>query len=93
MVSIKHEFEDHIEWRNQYGVAHNEGGPAIEWSNGDKMWLWNGQYHRIGGPAIAWMDGHKEWWVEDNMISKHIWDFFNDENTDPDHTLIYVPIR
>ena len=47
---------------NNAGEWHRENGPAIEWSNGTKIWYQNGQLHRIGGPAIVCTNGHKEWW-------------------------------
>ena len=46
-------------------VLHRENGPAVEWSNGDKVWYQNGQLHRTDGPAIDRASGHKEWWQND----------------------------
>ena len=43
-------------------IRHRENGPAIEYSNGDRVWYQNGQLHRIDGPAIEGMSRHKEWW-------------------------------
>jgi len=42
---------------------HREDGPAIEWSDGYKVWYLNGNRHREDGPAIEYADGGKEWWV------------------------------
>ena len=46
-------------------VLHRENGPAVECSNGDKVWYQNGQLHRTDGPAIDRASGHKEWWQND----------------------------
>ena len=35
----------------------------VEWTNGSKYWLLNGQYHRADGPAMEFTDGYKEWWL------------------------------
>ena len=43
-------------------IRHRENGPAIEYSNGDRVWYQNGLLHRIDGPAIEGMSRHKEWW-------------------------------
>jgi len=40
---------------------HRTDGPAVEYSDGTKMWYVNGQKHREGGPAIEWGDGTKVW--------------------------------
>ena len=44
------------------GRYHRDGGPAVEWANGDKFWYQNGQRHRTDGPAIEWRNGTKEWY-------------------------------
>ena len=46
-------------------IRHRENGPAVEYSNGDKVWYQNGQLHRTDGPAIDRASGHKEWWQND----------------------------
>ena len=30
-------------WKNARGILHRLGGPAIEWEDGQKMWVWNGR--------------------------------------------------
>ena len=42
---------------------HREDGPAIEHTDGTKIWLLNGEYHREDGPAIEFADGTKEWFL------------------------------
>jgi hypothetical protein len=45
------------------GQFHREDGPAVEWSNGTKIWYRNGQLHREdGGPATEYPDGYKAWY-------------------------------
>ena len=49
----------------EHSIRHRENGPAVEYSNGDKLWYQNDQLHRIDGPAIDRANGHKEWWQND----------------------------
>ena len=42
-------------------------GPAIEWSDGSKLWYVNGKIHRIDGPAVEWSWGSKEWWINGKL--------------------------
>ena len=44
-------------------ILHRENGPAVEYSNGDRVWYQNGLLHRIDGPAIEWRDGDKRWYI------------------------------
>jgi hypothetical protein len=78
------------------GKRHREGGPAVEWADGDKEWYVNGQLHREGGPAMEWAGKYKAWWIKGRRISIHCWTIIlnaNEKYTEPDHTLVYVPIR
>jgi hypothetical protein len=38
MKSIKKEYSDRIEYRNEQGYLHREDGPATEWFDGAKFW-------------------------------------------------------
>jgi hypothetical protein len=51
------------------GKLHKIGGPAVEYSNGDKAWYQNGLQHRIDGPAIECANGEKYWYYEDELIN------------------------
>jgi hypothetical protein len=52
-------------WINKGGELHRLNGPAVEFSDGCKIWYCDGKLHRIGGPAIEKMDGTKEWYEDD----------------------------
>jgi hypothetical protein len=93
MKSYKRETGDLTEWRNIEHQLHRLDGPALEYPNGDKYWYQYGNFHRQGGPALEYSGGYKEWWIRGHKVSIHVWDFFNDEGIEPDHTLVYVPIR
>ncbi len=54
-------------------VLHREGGPAIEWSGGDRFWCHNGVYHREDGPAIERVTGDNEWYI--NGVKLTEWKF------------------
>ena len=45
-------------------IYHRLDGPAVEYTNGDKIWYKEGKYHRLDGPAIEWADGSKSWYKE-----------------------------
>jgi hypothetical protein len=54
-------------WRNDNGQLHKEGGPAIEYANGDKHWYINNLHHREDGPAIEYSNGDKCWYINDKL--------------------------
>jgi hypothetical protein len=73
MTSIKEEFVNRIEYRNEQGKLHREGGPAIEYHDGTKSWYINGQWHREDGPSFEWRDGTKSWYLNDKRYSEDEW--------------------
>ena len=55
--------EDGIFWLNSKGQRHREdGGPAVEYSNGVKEWYINDELHREDGPAIMYPNGGSKFW-------------------------------
>ena len=62
-MSIRVEFYDKVEWRDEFDQLHYEDGPAVEYANGTRFWYVNGHPHRVGAPAIEWANGTCEWWV------------------------------
>ena len=53
----------------EHSIRHRENGPAVEYSNGDKLWYHNDQLHRIDGPAIISERGDK-YWYQNNRIHR-----------------------
>jgi hypothetical protein len=51
-------------WLND--ERHREGGPAVQWANGDETWYAHGQLHREDGPAMAW-GGVKFWYLNGQL--------------------------
>ena len=51
-----------LRYYNAQGQLHREYGPAIEYSNGSRVWYQNGQRHRIDGPAVEYSDGDRVWY-------------------------------
>ena len=49
-------------------ILHREDGPAIEYSNGAKIWYQNHKLHRMDGPAAEYVSGNKGWFVNDVFI-------------------------
>ena len=47
------------------GKLHNEDGPAIITTHGDKFWYVNGKRHREDGPACELIGGGKLWYAND----------------------------
>ena len=43
-------------------VFHRVGGPAVEYTDGTKVWLQNGNRHRDNGPAFEFANGDKRWY-------------------------------
>ena len=58
------------EWYNKANQLHRLDGPAVECSNGSKVWYQNGKYHRLDGPAYEGSDGSKEWCIEGKEYSE-----------------------
>ena len=50
------------------GQLHREDGPAVEYTNGDKMWYFNDRLHREDGPAVEYANGKKSWWINGYCI-------------------------
>ena len=50
-------------WYKNY-YLHREGGPALEWTNGDKSWYQHGKLHREDGPAIEYINGYNAWFFK-----------------------------
>jgi hypothetical protein len=51
-------------------VRHREDGPAVEYSNGDKTWWYNGKCHREDGPAVEFVCGRKSWYLNGEHVSE-----------------------
>lgn len=60
IVEISEDFT--FKYYNSSLELHREDGPAIENSNGTKIWYKNGVRHRDDGPAIEYASGAKQWW-------------------------------
>ena len=48
-------------------ILHREDGPAVEYTNGTKVWYLNGTHHREDGPAVEYLDGYKEWYIDGKL--------------------------
>ncbi len=56
-----------IRWYNDKGELHRLDGPAVEMTDGSKLWYVDGKIHRLDGPAIECPDGYKQWYVDDKL--------------------------
>jgi hypothetical protein len=56
-------------WFKDDGLCHREGGPAIEYADGTKIWCMNGKFHRLDGPAIEDVNGTIEWYLNGEQYS------------------------
>jgi hypothetical protein len=50
-------------------LLHREDGPAIEYSNGDQDWFFEGKRHRLDGPAMTYADGNKSWYFNGKRVN------------------------
>jgi hypothetical protein len=57
-------------WLLPNGLGHRGDGPAIEYTNGDEIWLINGKKHREDGPAVELIDGRKYWFINNVEYTK-----------------------
>ena len=51
------------------GQLHRLYGPAVEYSDGSKLWYQNGQRHRLDGPAVERDDGYRAWYQNGRLHS------------------------
>ena len=58
---------------NLDGFFHRENGPAIEYADGTKKWVFNGKLHRENGPAVELPNGKKHWFLNGREYSEEIW--------------------
>ena len=73
-VKVEHEFYsdgtvDKV-WKNKNGKYHREDGPALEYSNGVRIWYKNNRWHREDGPACIYSDGKFEYYLFNKSFSK-----------------------
>jgi hypothetical protein len=68
IISQNFEPVNDIIWKNEFGMAHREDGPAIVWANGDQGWYYCGVRHRKNGPSIEYANGNREWWVRGRRL-------------------------
>jgi len=54
-------------WKNADGEYHREDGPAIEYTDGSKVWYLNDNCHREEGPAVEYYNGTKEWYLHGEL--------------------------
>ena len=67
----KKEIDMHgVYYYNSEVKCHRLDGPAVEYVNGDKYWIVDGNRHRLDGPAIMCSDGYKEWWINNEEYNK-----------------------
>jgi len=51
-------------------VFHRENGPAVEYADGTKLWLHNGNRHRDNGPAFEFANGEKRWYLNGVQLTE-----------------------
>ena len=55
--------EGTVRYHNSNNLLNREDGPAIEYSNGDRVWFLGGKLHREDGPAVELVSGSREWYL------------------------------
>jgi hypothetical protein len=71
-ISNEKEYKNYKFWNiihyNEKNEWDREDGPALERSNGGKLWYKNNKRHREDGPAVEYPDEYKEYWYNDQRI-------------------------
>ena len=57
----------HTYWHDN-GIITRKDGPAVEHTDGFKMYLVDGKFHRVEGPALLNNSGAKLWYFQDEYI-------------------------
>ncbi len=60
---------DDINWEDDGGRWHRDGGPAMIWTDGTQFWYQHGELHRDGGPAEVRPDG-TQFWHQHNKLHR-----------------------
>lgn len=55
---------------NNLGQLHRDDGPAVEYTDGARLWYQSGVLHRTNGPATVRAGGYCEWWIKGLPHSK-----------------------
>ena len=61
-----------VHYYNRQGQLHRVYGPAIEHSDGYRVWYQDGLPHRIGGPAVEY-DGYCAWYINGKALTEAEW--------------------
>ena len=71
-----------LDWLDFTRCLHREDGPAVEYTNGSKMWFINNNLHKEDGPAIIYVDGNKWWYINGKELTEeqfnHITEAYNE---------------
>ena len=51
-------------------ILHRTDGPAVEWYDGGKEWIINGERHREDGPAVEYATGSKGWYLNGKGLTE-----------------------
>ena len=62
--------EGTVRYHNSNNLLHREDGPAVEYSNGDRVWYLGGRLHREDGPAVERPDGIRFWYLDGKRLSE-----------------------
>ena len=55
---------------NSAGQRHRIDGPAVEHTNGSKLWYQSGQLHRTDGPAVIYYGDYKAWFINGEELTE-----------------------
>ena len=59
-----------VRYRNSDYQLHREDGPAVESSDGFRMWFLDGKLHREDGPAVERPNGTRFWYRNGERLSE-----------------------
>ena len=59
-----------VRYRNSDDQLRREDGPAVERSDGSRMWFLDGKLHREDGPAVERPNGTRFWYRNGERLSE-----------------------
>ena len=62
-------YDDKFYFKAGTSIFHRLDGPAIEYSDGEKVWYQNDKLHRTDGPAREDRFKYKEYWLNGEQIN------------------------
>jgi hypothetical protein len=71
------------QWNNvDLTILYRTNGASVEFCDGSKYWLFNGEIHRSDGPAIERPNGYRSWYIRDRNCTNQVEEWLEENKID-----------